>query len=116
MGLLDFFGKRQKLSTVLPQIPFNGQVAIQQGIITWQGGDNISFVNDGYSANDIVYSIVKLIGKRTRVRTFPFGISPGIHAGKERTNLAASRSKEAPTPLSMITFETEPSFSTTKET
>jgi len=34
MGLLDFFGKRQKLSTVLPQIPFNGQVAIQQGIIT----------------------------------------------------------------------------------
>ena len=52
MGLLDFFSKRQKLSTVLPQIPFNGQVAIQQGIITWQGGDNISFVRDGYSAND----------------------------------------------------------------
>ncbi len=62
------------------------------------------------------YSIVKLIGKRTRVRTFPFGISPGIHAGKERINLAASRSKEAQTPRSMITFETEPSFSTTKET
>ena len=39
MGLLDFFTKRQKLSTVLPQIPFNGQVAIQQGIVTWQGGD-----------------------------------------------------------------------------
>jgi len=59
MGLLDCFTKSQKLSTVLPQIPFNGQVAIQQGIITWQGGDNISFVRDGYSANDIVYSIVK---------------------------------------------------------
>ena len=70
MGLLDFFGKRQKLSTVLPQIPFNGQVAIQQGIITWQGGDNISFVNDGYSANDIVYSIVKLIADKAKLAPF----------------------------------------------
>ena len=70
MGLLDFFTKRQKLSTVLPQIPFNGQVAIQQGIITWQGGDNISFVNDGYSANDIVYSIVKLIADKAKLAPF----------------------------------------------
>jgi len=70
MGLLDFFTKRQKLSTVLPQIPFNGQVAIQQGIITWQGGDNISFVRDGYSANDIVYSIVKLITDKAKLAPF----------------------------------------------
>ncbi len=70
MGLLDFFSKRQKLSTVLPQIPFNGQVAIQQGIITWQGGDNISFVRDGYSANDIVYSIVKLITDKAKLAPF----------------------------------------------
>jgi phage portal protein BeeE len=70
MGLLDFFTKRQKLSTVLPQIPFNGQVAIQQGIITWQGGDNISFVRDGYMANDIVYSIVKLITDKAKLAPF----------------------------------------------
>ncbi len=67
MALLDFFKRPQKLSTVLPNIPFNGQVAIQQGIITWQGGDNISFVNDGYSANDIVYSIVKLIADKAKL-------------------------------------------------
>ena len=70
MGLLDFFTKRQKLNTVLPQIPFNGQVAIQQAIVTWQGGDNISFVRDGYSANDIVYSIVKLITDKVKLAPF----------------------------------------------
>jgi len=70
MALLDFFKRPQKLSTVLPNIPFNGQVAIQQGIITWQGGDNISFVNDGYSANDIVYSIVKLIADKAKLAPF----------------------------------------------
>jgi hypothetical protein len=36
MGLLDFFSKK-KVNTVLPQMPFNTQVAIQQGIVTWQG-------------------------------------------------------------------------------
>jgi len=70
MGLLDFFTKRQKLSTVLPQIPFNSQIAIQQSIITWQGGDNISFVRDGYSANDIVYSIIKLITDKVKLAPF----------------------------------------------
>jgi HK97 family phage portal protein len=67
MGLFDFLKKKQKLNTILPNIPFNGQVAIQQGIVTWQGGDNISFVNEGYQANDIVYSIVKLITDKTKI-------------------------------------------------
>ncbi len=67
MGLFDFLKTKQKLNTILPNIPFNGQVAIQQGIVTWQGGDNISFVNDGYQANDIVYSIVKLITDKAKI-------------------------------------------------
>jgi hypothetical protein len=34
MGLFDFLKTKQKLNTILPNIPFNGQVAIQQGIVT----------------------------------------------------------------------------------
>lgn len=70
MGLLDFFKKRQKLDTVLPQIPFNTQVAIQAGIVTWQGQSAQSFVNDGYVGNDIVYSIVKLITDKAKLAPF----------------------------------------------
>ena len=60
MGLFDFFSKK-KINTIVPTFPTNSQIAIQQGIVTWQGADAQSFVNDGYVGNDIVYSIVKLI-------------------------------------------------------
>jgi hypothetical protein len=60
MGLFDIFTKK-KINTLFPTIPLGSQIAIERGIVTWQGGDQRSFVDDGYVANDIVYSIVKLI-------------------------------------------------------
>jgi len=60
MAFFDFLTKK-KINTLLPNIPFDTSVAIQRGIVTWQGGDSRAFVRDGYIANDIVYSIVKLI-------------------------------------------------------
>ena len=69
MGLLDFFSKK-KVNTVLPQMPFNTQVAIQQGIVTWQGQNAQAYVKDGYQSNDIVYSIVKLITDKAKLAPF----------------------------------------------
>ena len=69
MGLLDFFSKK-KVNTVLPQMPFNTQVAIQQGIVTWQGQNAQASVRDGYQSNDIVYSIVKLITDKAKLAPF----------------------------------------------
>jgi len=71
MGLFDFFKKRQKINTILPNnFPLASQVAIQQGIVTWQGGNAKSFVDDGYVGNDIVYSIVKLITDKAKLAPF----------------------------------------------
>ena len=70
MGLFDFLKTKQKLNTILPNIPFQGQVAIERGLVTWQGGDAKSFVDDGYCANDIVYSIIKLITDKTKLAPF----------------------------------------------
>lgn len=69
MGLLDFFNKK-KINTLFPKIPTNSQVAIERGIVTWQGGDQKSFVDDGYIGNDIVYSIVKLITDKAKIAPF----------------------------------------------
>ena len=59
MGLFDFFSKK-KVNTLLPTYPLGSQVAIQQGIVTWQGQNAQAYVRDGYQQNDIVYSIIKL--------------------------------------------------------
>ena len=69
MGLFDFFSKK-KLNTLLPNYPLGSQVAIQNGIVTWQGQDAQAFVNDGYVKNDIVYSIVKLITDKAKLAPF----------------------------------------------
>ena len=69
MALLDFFSKK-KVNTVLPSLPFNTQVAIQQGIVTWQGQNAQAYVRDGYQSNDIVYSIVKLITDKAKLAPF----------------------------------------------
>ena len=69
MGLFDIFSKK-KLQSLLPTYPLASQVAIQRGIVTWQGGDQKSFVDDGYRANDIVYSIVKLITDKAKIAPF----------------------------------------------
>ena len=84
MGLLDFLGL-SKPQTVLPQLPFNSQVAIQKGIVTWQGANAQSYVQDGYQKNDIVYSIIKLITDKAKLAPF--------HIYKEVDSVAAKRYK-----------------------
>ena len=37
------------------------------GVITWNGNDSISQVNDGYAGNDIVYSVINLISQKAKV-------------------------------------------------
>ena len=69
MGLLDFFSKK-KVNTLFPNIPLGAQVAIQQGIVTWQGQNAQQYVRDGYQANDIVYSIIKLITDKAKLAPF----------------------------------------------
>lgn len=69
MGLLDFFSKK-KVNTLFPNIPLGAQVAIQQGIVTWQGQNAQQYVRDGYQSNDIVYSIVKLITDKAKLAPF----------------------------------------------
>ena len=69
MGLFDIFSKK-KINTLFPTIPLSSQIAIEKGIVTWQGGDAKSFVDDGYVANDIVYSIVKLITDKAKLAPF----------------------------------------------
>ena len=69
MGLFDFFSKK-KINTIVPTFPTNSQIAIQQGIVTWQGANAQSYVNDGYQKNDIVYSIIKLITDKAKLAPF----------------------------------------------
>ena len=45
-------------------------MAIQKGIVTWQGGTSQAYVNDGYQRNDIVYSIIKLITDKAKIAPF----------------------------------------------
>ena len=77
MGLFDIFTKLKAptfgkpLQSVLPMTgPLGSSVSINRGIVTWQGADAQSFVNDGYVGNDIVYSIVKLITDKARLAPF----------------------------------------------
>ena len=84
MGLLDFFN-RKKINTVLPSLPTATQIAIQQGIVTWQGGTTQAYVNDGYQKNDIVYSIIKLITDKAKIAPF--------HVYKVVDEMAAARYK-----------------------
>jgi HK97 family phage portal protein len=76
MGLFDFITKlkapsSRQLQSVLPMPgPLGSTVSINRGIVTWQGSDAQSFVNDGYVGNDIVYSIVKLITDKARLAPF----------------------------------------------
>jgi HK97 family phage portal protein len=69
MGLLDFFSKK-KVNTLFPNIPLASQVAIQNGIVTWQGQNAQAYVKDGYQSNDIVYSIIKLITDKAKLAPF----------------------------------------------
>jgi HK97 family phage portal protein len=69
MGLFDFFSKK-KVNTLFPNIPLSAQVAIQHGIVTWQGQNAQAYVRDGYQSNDIVYSIVKLITDKAKLAPF----------------------------------------------
>ena len=69
MGLFDFFSKK-KVNTLFPNIPLGAQVAIQQGIVTWQGQNAQQYVRDGYQSNDIVYSIIKLITDKAKLAPF----------------------------------------------
>ena len=70
MGLLDIFSNKNKLNTVLPTYPTDSQIAIQRGIVTWQGGTSQAYVADGYQKNDIVYSIIKLITDKAKLAPF----------------------------------------------
>ena len=69
MGLFDFFSKK-KVNTLFPNIPLSAQVAIQHGIVTWQGQNAQAYIRDGYQSNDIVYSIVKLIADKAKLAPF----------------------------------------------
>ena len=84
MAFFDFLTKK-KINTLLPNIPFDTSVAIQRGIVTWQGGDSRAFVRDGYIANDIVYSIVKLITDKAKLAPF--------HVYKVKDEVSAKRYK-----------------------
>lgn len=67
MGLLDFFSGKKRVTTLNPVLPTSSQVAIQKGIVTWQGANSQSYVIDGYQSNDIVYSIIKLITDKAKL-------------------------------------------------
>jgi len=84
MGLLDFFGKK-KVNTLLPTYPTNSNIAIQKGIVTWQGANAQGYVRDGYQSNDIVYAIIKLITDKAKLAPF--------HVYKEVDTQAAARYK-----------------------
>lgn len=62
MGLLD------KLLSAFNK-PVNNPITASYlgGIVTWQGQDTQSFINDGYAGNDIVYSIINLITNKAKV-------------------------------------------------
>lgn len=90
MGLFDFFTKK-KINTLFPTIPMNSQIAIERGIVTWQGADQRSFVDDGYVANDIVYSIIKLITDKAKIAPFHVYKVVDERAAKKYKSLAAQK-------------------------
>ena len=90
MGLFDFFTKK-KINTLFPTIPMNSQIAIERGIVTWQGADQRSFVDDGYVANDIVYSIIKLITDKAKIAPFHVYKVVDEKAAKKYKSLAAQK-------------------------
>ena len=90
MGLFDFFTKK-KINTLFPTIPMNSQIAIERGIVTWQGADQRSFVDDGYVANDIVYSIIKLITDKAKIAPFHVYRVVDEKAAKKYKSLAAQK-------------------------
>lgn len=90
MGLFDFFSKK-KINTLFPTIPMNSQIAIERGIVTWQGADQRSFVDDGYVANDIVYSIIKLITDKAKIAPFHVYKVVDEKAAKKYKSLAAQK-------------------------
>jgi len=90
MGLFDIFSKK-KINTLFPTIPMNSQIAIERGIVTWQGADQRSFVDDGYVANDIVYSIIKLITDKAKIAPFHVYKVVDEKAAKKYKSLAAQK-------------------------
>ena len=90
MGLFDIFSKK-KINTLFPTIPLSSQIAIEKGIVTWQGGDSKSFVDDGYVANDIVYSIVKLITDKAKLAPFNVYRVVDERAAKKYKAMAAQK-------------------------
>ena len=90
MGLFDIFTKK-KINTLFPTIPMNSQIAIERGIVTWQGADQRSFVDDGYVANDIVYSIIKLITDKAKIAPFHVYRVVDEKAAKKYKSLAAQK-------------------------
>jgi HK97 family phage portal protein len=90
MGLFDIFTKK-KINTLFPTIPMNSQIAIERGIVTWQGADQRSFVDDGYVANDIVYSIIKLITDKAKIAPFHVYKVVDERAAKKYKSLAAQK-------------------------
>ena len=90
MGLFDFFTKK-KINTLFPTIPMNSQIAIERGVVTWQGADQRSFVDDGYVANDIVYSIIKLITDKAKIAPFHVYKVVDEKAAKKYKSLAAQK-------------------------
>jgi HK97 family phage portal protein len=69
----------------------NSQIAIERGIVTWQGADQRSFVDDGYVANDIVYSIIKLITDKAKIAPFHVYKVIDEKAAKKYKSLAAQK-------------------------
>ena len=90
MCLFDTFTKK-KINTLFPTIPMNSQIAIERGIVTWQGADQRSFVDDGYVANDIVYSIIKLITDKAKIAPFHVYKVVDEKAAKKYKSLAAQK-------------------------
>ena len=90
MGLFDIFTKK-KINTLFPTIPMSSQIAIERGIVTWQGADQRSFVDDGYVANDIVYSIIKLITDKAKIAPFHVYKVVDEKAAKKYKSLAAQK-------------------------
>jgi HK97 family phage portal protein len=90
MGLFDIFTKK-KINTLFPTIPMSSQIAIERGIVTWQGADQKSFVDDGYVANDIVYSIIKLITDKAKIAPFHVYKVVDERAAKKYKSLAAQK-------------------------
>lgn len=48
-------------------MPPQGSYQFVNGVVTWQGGDAASYVDDGYAGNDIVYSIINVITQKCKV-------------------------------------------------